>query len=73
LDRFDALISKIIFKKIKKHHFDVFRHEKHFEKQPQPLPDRLDGNKRVINLANKPRSLIQSLTLPIKKNPAHNY
>jgi len=36
LDRFDALISKIIFKKIKKHHFNAFRHEKHFEKQPQP-------------------------------------
>jgi len=36
LDRFDALISKIIFKKLKKYHFDAFRHEKHFEKQPQP-------------------------------------
>jgi hypothetical protein len=35
LDRFDALISKIIFKKLKKYHFDAFRHEKHFEKQPQ--------------------------------------
>jgi hypothetical protein len=30
------LISKIILKKIKKHHFDAFQHEKHFEKQPQP-------------------------------------
>jgi hypothetical protein len=35
LDRFDVLILKIIFKKIKKYHFDAFRHEKHFEKQPQ--------------------------------------
>jgi hypothetical protein len=32
LDRFDALISKIIFKNKKKYHFDAFRHEKHFEK-----------------------------------------
>ena len=37
LDYFDVLISKIIFKKKKKHHFDVFRHEKHFEKLPQQL------------------------------------
>jgi hypothetical protein len=36
LDRFDALILKIIFKKIKKHHFDAFQHGKYFEKQPQP-------------------------------------
>ena len=36
LNRFDALILKMIFKKMKKHHFDAFRHEKHFEKQPQP-------------------------------------
>jgi hypothetical protein len=36
LDRFDALISKMIFLKWKKYHFDVFRNEKHFEKQPQP-------------------------------------
>jgi len=35
LDRFDALISKIIFFK-KKYHFDAFQNEKHFEKQPQP-------------------------------------
>jgi hypothetical protein len=32
LDRFDALISKIIFKKLKKKHFDTFWNEK----QPQP-------------------------------------
>jgi hypothetical protein len=36
LNRFDALILKMILKKMKKHHFDAFRHEKHFEKQPQP-------------------------------------
>jgi hypothetical protein len=35
LDHFDAMISKIIFLK-KKHYFDTFLSEKHFEKQPQP-------------------------------------
>jgi hypothetical protein len=35
-DRFDVLISKMIFKKWKKHHFDAFFHEKHFKKQSQP-------------------------------------
>ena len=35
LDYFDVLMSKMIFKKIKKHHLNVFRHEKHFEKLPQ--------------------------------------
>jgi len=34
LTRFDAPISKMIFKKKKKHHFDAFRHKKHFKKQP---------------------------------------
>ena len=34
-DSFDVLISKIIFKKIKKYHFDVFWHEKYFKKQSQ--------------------------------------
>jgi len=37
LDRFDALISKMILKKIKKHQF---------EKQPQPLPNRLMFRKK---------------------------
>ena len=36
MDRFDVLISKIILKKIKKHHFDAFQHKRYFEKQPQP-------------------------------------
>jgi hypothetical protein len=35
LDRFDALILKIIFKKFKKYLFDAFRHKEHFKKQPQ--------------------------------------
>jgi hypothetical protein len=35
-DRFNALISKIIFKKLKKNHFDAFSSEKHFEKQSSP-------------------------------------
>jgi hypothetical protein len=33
LNHFDALISKIIFKK---YYFDTFTRKKHFEKQPQP-------------------------------------
>ena len=36
LDHIDMLISKIISKNKKKHHFDGFQHEKHFKKQPQP-------------------------------------
>ena len=33
-NHFDALISKIIFKKLKKHHFDAFINKKYFENQP---------------------------------------
>jgi len=33
---FDALMSKIILKKEKKHYFNVFPSEKHFKKEPQP-------------------------------------
>jgi len=32
LDYFDALMSKIIFKKIKKYYFNTFISEKHFKK-----------------------------------------
>jgi hypothetical protein len=35
LDHFDALISKIIFFKIKIHYFNVFSSKKHFKKQSQ--------------------------------------
>ena len=31
LDRFDLLMLKIFFKKLKKLHFDSFLNEKHFE------------------------------------------
>jgi hypothetical protein len=31
LDHFDAVISKIIFKKIKQHYFDTFLSKKYFE------------------------------------------
>jgi hypothetical protein len=46
LNRFDALILKMILKKMKKHHFDAFRHEKHFEKhfEKQPQPHSQTGN-----------------------------
>jgi hypothetical protein len=35
LNYFDVLISKIIFKKIKKYYWHTFLSEKHFKKQPQ--------------------------------------
>ena len=34
LDCFDLLISKIIFKKIKKYYFNIFINKKHFKSQP---------------------------------------
>jgi len=37
-NHFDVLMSKIIFKKLKKYDFNVFWHEKLFEKQPQSQP-----------------------------------
>jgi hypothetical protein len=52
LDRFDTLISKIIFKNKKKHHFDAFRHEKHFEKQPQPHSQKIT-NRALRNSVKK--------------------
>jgi hypothetical protein len=33
-NHFDVLISKINLKKIKKHYFNTFSNEKHFENQP---------------------------------------
>jgi hypothetical protein len=33
LDHFDALISKIIFKKIKEYYFNIFSSKKYFKKQ----------------------------------------
>ena len=36
LNRFDILILKMNFKKIKKNLFNAFSSEKHFEKQPLP-------------------------------------
>jgi hypothetical protein len=35
LDYFDVLILKIIFKKLKKNHFNTFQYKKYFEKQLQ--------------------------------------
>jgi len=35
LDHFDALISKIIFKK---YYFNIFLNKKYFKKQSQPQP-----------------------------------
>jgi len=34
-NHFNALISKIIFKKLKKYYFNIFPSEKHFKKQLQ--------------------------------------
>ena len=49
LDRFDALILKIILKKIKKYHFDIFQHEKHFKKQSQP---HFQSGFKILSLMN---------------------
>jgi hypothetical protein len=34
-DYFDVLISKIIFKNIKKYYFNIFLNKKYFKKKPQ--------------------------------------
>jgi hypothetical protein len=41
-DHFDGLISKIMFKKLKKYYFVRFMSEKHFEKQLQPQSQTLE-------------------------------
>jgi hypothetical protein len=38
-----VLISKIIFKKIKKYYFDAFRHKNTLKKTTTTLPSRLPG------------------------------
>jgi hypothetical protein len=43
LDHFDVLMSKIIFKKLKKNYFNAFSSKKHFAKQPQPQPQSPTG------------------------------
>jgi hypothetical protein len=50
-DYFDVLMSKIIFLKIKKHNFNVFLNEKHFEKQLQP-PSQTRFNDKLSHIHN---------------------
>jgi len=53
LNRFDALISKIILKKYK-NYFNTFQHKKHFEKQQQPQPhsyiDKISNSTSIKNI-----------------------